>query len=150
MRLDWLRLDGVRLDWLRLDRIRLEWLLSPIGLFSLLALGLFGCLALFLSMKREIALARRSVAENKDLAAVSVTTLTAELAAFRKQMEESGAAAPLGQELNLTRRAQALRMQNRGESAATIASALQLPRNEIDLLLKIQKLTAVAKASQTA
>jgi hypothetical protein len=46
-----------------------------------------------------------------------------------------------GQELNLTRRAQALRMQRRGESPATIAAALRLPRNEIDLLLKIQTLT---------
>jgi hypothetical protein len=43
-----------------------------------------------------------------------------------------------GQELNLTRRAQALRMRRRGETPATIAAALRVPRNEIDLLLKIE------------
>jgi hypothetical protein len=31
-------------------------------------------------------------------------------------------------------------MQRRGESPATIAAALRVPRNEINLLLKIQKL----------
>jgi len=31
-------------------------------------------------------------------------------------------------------------MERRGESPATIAAALRLPRNEIDLLLKIKKL----------
>lgn len=133
-----MRLDGVRLDWLRLD-----WLLSPIGLFAFLALALVACLALFLSMKREIALVRRSLAESRDSAAVSVATLTTELSGFRQQMENTEEPVRAGQELNLTRRTQALRMQHRGESSATIASALRVPRNEIDLLLKIQKLTAV-------
>jgi hypothetical protein len=39
--------------------------------------------------------------------------------------------------LNLTKRAQALRMHRRGESVPTIAAALQSPHNEIDLLLKV-------------
>jgi hypothetical protein len=33
-------------------------------------------------------------------------------------------------------------MQRRGESPATIAAALRVPRNEIDLLLKMQKLVS--------
>ena len=120
--------------------MRLDWILSPIAPYAFLALALAGCLALILSLKRQIALVRRSVAESRDSAAASAATLAAELAALRQDAESAEAAFSTGQELNLTRRAQALRMQRRGESPATIAAALRLPRNEIDLLLKIQKL----------
>jgi hypothetical protein len=132
--------------------MELNWLLSPLGLYAFLALALAGCLALFLSMKREIALLRRSFLESRDAAAASAAALAAELAALRQEMERSEAVWPAGQELNLTQRAQALRMQRRGESPATIAAALRVPRNEIDLLLKIQNLGAgrTAPATQLA
>jgi hypothetical protein len=39
--------------------------------------------------------------------------------------------------LNLSKRSQALRLQRRGESAEKIAAELQLPRQEVDLLLKV-------------
>jgi hypothetical protein len=120
--------------------MRLDWILNPIGLYAFLTLALFGCLALFLSMKREIALVRRSFARSQGVADASAATLAAQLAALQKDMQSNGAPSPTGQELNLTRRAQALRMQRRGESPATIAAALRVPRNEINLLLKIQKL----------
>ena len=45
--------------------------------------------------------------------------------------------------LNLTKRSQAARMFRRGDQPQQIAATLCLPRNEVDLLLKIQK-TAVA------
>jgi len=120
--------------------MRLDWILSPIAQYAFLALALAGCLALFLSMKREIARVLRSFTESRDSAAASAATLAAGLAALRQEMETTEAPSLTGQELNLTRRAQALRMQRRGESPATIAAALRLPRNEIDLLLKIQRL----------
>ncbi len=120
--------------------MRLDWILSPIAQYAFLALALAGCLALFLSMKKEIARVLRSFTENRDSAAASAATLAAGLATLRQEMETTERPSLTGQELNLTRRAQALRMQCRGESPATIAAALRLPRNEIDLLLKIQKL----------
>jgi hypothetical protein len=120
----------------------LDWILSPIGLYAFLTLALFCCLALFLSMKREIALVRRSFTGSRDAAEASAATLAAQLAALRKDMQSNEAPSSPGQELNLTRRAQALRMQRRGESPATIAAALRVPRNEIDLLLKMQKLVS--------
>jgi hypothetical protein len=120
--------------------MRLDWILSPIAQYAFLALALGGCLALFLSMKREIALVRRSVTESRDSAAASAANLAAELAALRKDTESAETTSWTGQELNLTRRAQALRMERRGESPATIAAALRLPRNEIDLLVKIKGL----------
>ena len=41
---------------------------------------------------------------------------------------------------NLTRRSQALRMHRHGESAGQIATALSLPRQEVDLLLKVHRI----------
>jgi hypothetical protein len=121
--------------------MRLDWIAGPVGLYSFLALALIACLVLFASMKKEIALVRRSVTDGRDSAAASAANLAANLAALRQDSETTDLASLAGQELNLTRRAQALRMQRRGESAGTIAAALRLPRNEIDLLLKVQKLT---------
>jgi len=139
--------------------MRLDWILSPLTLYAFLALTLIGCLVLFLTMKWEIALVRRSFTASRDAARAAEATLAADLAALRQDTETTDAASLTGQELNLTRRAQALRMQRRGESPATIAAALRLPRNEVDLLLKLQKLaddhelpavTACAKSTQTA
>jgi hypothetical protein len=41
---------------------------------------------------------------------------------------------------NLSKRTQALRMHRRGEDAAKIASALELPRQEVDLLFKVHRI----------
>lgn len=134
----------------------LNWVLTPIGLYSFLALSLIGSMALFLSMKREITVLRRSLkesVENSDAAAAASSARMAEdLAALRQEMAATAAALrqeitppettyAVGQELSLTRRTQALRMQRRGETPATIAAALRTPRNEIDLLLKIQDMS---------
>ncbi len=42
--------------------------------------------------------------------------------------------------LNLSKRSQALRMHRRGDSAGQIASALQIPQQEVDLLLKVHSI----------
>jgi hypothetical protein len=42
--------------------------------------------------------------------------------------------------LNLNKRSHALRMHRRGEGAEQIASALELPRQEVDLLLKVHRI----------
>jgi hypothetical protein len=117
--------------------MQLLWILSPLAQYVFLALTLTACLALSLSLKREVDMMRRS---SREAAEASTATLAAELAALRRDREVTETAIIPGQDLNLTRRAQAVRMQRRGESAATIAAALRVPRNEIDLLLKIQKL----------
>jgi hypothetical protein len=117
---------------------QLLWILNPLTQYVLLALTLTACLAMSLSMKREMDAMRRS---NREAAAASVATQVAEPATPKREGDGSEVPFVPGQDLNLTRRAQAIRMQRRGESAATIAAALRVPRNEIELLLKIQKLT---------
>ena len=57
---------------------------------------------------------------------------------------------PVGQALNLTKRAQVLRMHNRGESVHSIAAALQIPSGEVSLLLKIEHLTDADAEPATA
>ncbi len=42
--------------------------------------------------------------------------------------------------LNLSKRSHALRMHRRGEGAEQIAAALELPRQEVDLLLKVHRI----------
>ena len=41
--------------------------------------------------------------------------------------------------INLTKRSQALKLQRLGESPGQIAAKLQLPRNEVELLLKVHR-----------
>ena len=42
--------------------------------------------------------------------------------------------------MNVTRRSQALRLHRKGDSAERIADTLAIPRQEIDLLLKVHQL----------
>jgi hypothetical protein len=41
---------------------------------------------------------------------------------------------------NLSKRSQALRMHRRGEAPGHIASTLELPRQEVELLLKVHRI----------
>jgi hypothetical protein len=138
----------------------MDWFISPLAHYFFLALALIACLALFLDMKREIAVLRHSLIQCRDSAIASAAALSAELESLRGQVsagiapDRLGAASPeaapcAGQELNLTRRAQALRMQRRGEAPATITAALRLPRNEVDLLLKIERLAQLYTPQET-
>jgi hypothetical protein len=120
--------------------MQIEWILSPLGQCVFLALALIGCLALFLSVKLEIAVVRRSFDKSRESTTTSTATLATELATLREAIGNTEVTRSTGQELNLSRREQALRMQHSGESPATIAAALRVPRNEIDLLLKIQRI----------
>jgi len=64
---------------------------------------------------------------------------------LRAQVEEAALQSPpptqaLGPAINLNKRGQVLRMSRRGENTETIAGALGVPRNEVDLLLKVHRL----------
>lgn len=57
----------------------------------------------------------------------------------RAEMTAGGALPPA---FNLSRRTQALRLFRRGEAPEQIAAALRAPRQEIDLLLKVHRITS--------
>lgn len=52
---------------------------------------------------------------------------------------------PVGQSVNLTRRARALHMRGRGEHSHTIAAALGVPTGQIDLLFKLDRILQQAR-----
>ena|SRR5579872_4389786 len=64
------------------------------------------------------------------------------LAAEVRELQCQPAAAPGSAKpaLNLSKRSQALRMHRRGETADQIATALDLPSQEVDLLIKVHRI----------
>jgi Protein of unknown function (DUF2802) len=66
--------------------------------------------------------------------------LASQVQEFQKQPPAVFEQGALKSGLNLTKRSQALRMHRRGESVDQIATALDLPRQEIDLLLKVHRI----------
>ena len=123
----------------------LQWILSPLTQYAMLALGLLACLIFFVSLKLEVHRVRAQAAKASEAARSDCDTLSRELETVRqglREIETSPASALPAGSLNLTRRAQALRMHRRGEEISTIAGALQVPQNEIRLLLKVQELAS--------
>ncbi|HTS26733.1 MAG TPA: hypothetical protein VMH81_12735 [Bryobacteraceae bacterium] len=68
------------------------------------------------------------------------SSLSAELREVRQQSPGTGAPADIKPGFNLTTRSQALRMHRLGDPPERIAAALNLPRQEVDLLLKVHRL----------
>lgn len=135
--------------------MRLDWLLNPVTFYSGASVCLLVSLALFVSIKLEVARTRCRMEKSEDSREsekLELLNLKAEVENLRQtvsQLEEARPAVPAGEGINLTKRAQALRMHRRGESISSIAAALETPTNEIALLLKVNSLTSdvASKAS---
>jgi hypothetical protein len=115
---------------------------------GLLAAGLAAVLALFLSVKQEIHAqarkhrtrmdqmlqqlqdAQRLLLEN----GASEGTDGNQAAAFPYEVRRSG--------MNLSKRVQAERLMRRGEDVSHVAAALGVSRREIELLMRVQRLSA--------
>jgi DNA-binding NarL/FixJ family response regulator len=117
----------------------------------LVAAGLIVCLVLFVLVKIEVqALARRAESRFKALEAglSRLQEAVEELRIGLKEADErTGVLAPPSPPrsgLNLTTRAQALRMLRRGETPERIAAALHVPEQEVRLLIKVHQLTTAA------
>jgi uncharacterized protein involved in exopolysaccharide biosynthesis len=117
-----------------------DWILSPLAQYGMLAACLIAGLALFAAVKLEMCIGLQTAKQSRDELAAQVQEMESALGQIRQSVtdiqERPGAVSPPG--LNLTRRTQALRMHRRGESVQTIAAALSAPRNEIELLLKLE------------
>jgi len=123
------------MDWLPL--------IHPLELFGVLALTSVCLLYAFLLHLSMQTMARRARDQRNDfegrLAQVmeSIETLRA---APPEAVARPVPAPVAGQPLNLNKRGQVLRMRRRGENPETIAAALSIPRNEVDLLLKVHQM----------
>ena len=68
----------------------------------------------------------------------SIQDLTAEMREL--QTQPAGSPSAFRPALNLSKRSQALRMHRRGETAEQIAAALDIPPQEVELLIKVHRI----------
>lgn len=118
-----------------------------VGLLILTATTLAATLYLFVSVKAQMGRANKLLAQRLVALETEVEDLrrcvqqnTAEFRALEERTGMLVPPPPTRSGLNLTRRAQALRMLRRGDGAPQVAAALGLPRNEVALLVKIHEL----------
>jgi hypothetical protein len=127
----------------------------PFAVLSCVALAaaVFSAVALFVARRQHAAAlereaadwARREATWQTALANISqrVEDLATEWQAFQQQAPARGAVSGAARSrtgLNLTKRAQALRMHRRGDPPDQIAALLELPLQEVDLLLKVHSI----------
>jgi hypothetical protein len=107
---------------------------------SLAAACLMASLALWISAKIEARASRKRLQTFR----LSMETTIRDLGARVEELQSAPAPMPSDvmtvQSLNLTTRARALRMHSRGEAVSNIAAKLGVRREEIDLLLKLERL----------
>lgn len=118
---------------------------------TLTGLSLLALLALILAVTalcHARAIARKAVLGNEshaDNQAAEVQSLRSELETLSARVRDSPVAqgppsAPPRSGLNLAKRSQALRLNRHGNSPAQIATALDVPLQEVELLLKVDRI----------
>jgi len=115
----------------------------------LLGAGAVTATVFFFSLRREMCALRRRMATLEGVSNevfVNLQNRVADLSERLRLAEEHPIIAPTANRcgVNLTNRAQALRMLRRGIAAETIATSLNLPRPEIELLIRVQQLAAAS------
>ena len=120
----------------------LNWILNPVTIYAVIAMALAGTLVLFVTAKLEVGRALRAARDARESVHTAVREMSVGMEQLRTEMSlPAPVSAPAtGPALNLTKRTQAMRMLRRGESVESIASALRAPRNEIELLVKVQQM----------
>lgn len=134
----------------------MAWITEPLTFYAMLGAGLGLCLALFISLKRENTRLRLLLEQDRRLTVGKMEEFRESMVRLQHQLEEAqpdtGAAgdsyaaeSPPPQLVNLHKRSLALRMHRHGETPEQIAATLNIPRNEVELLLKVHK-TALEQA----
>jgi hypothetical protein len=116
----------------------------------LLSAGAVAAAMLFFSLRKETAELRRRMTSLESAANDAFGDMqnrVRELSERLRRSEERplNGPAPARAGLNLNNRAQALRMLRRGENAEAVARSLNLPRPEIELLIRVQQLSAASE-----
>ncbi len=117
--------------------------LGGLSLLTLLALVLAATALCLVRSAARVARKGRHTEDNE--LASAVQALRADLESLASQMRDAPLsqallAAPPRNGLNLAKRSQALRLNRRGTSPAQIAAALELPLQEVELLLKVDRI----------
>lgn len=125
----------------------MDWITHPLTFYLLLASGLLLSLYLFISVKKENSALRRQLTDERKQITDAMEQFRTSLSRLESALEESAepprvpALPPPASStsMNINKRGQALRMHRRGETPEQIAAALQMPRSEVELLLKVQR-----------
>ncbi|MBI2689756.1 MAG: hypothetical protein HYX27_25895 [Acidobacteria bacterium] len=118
---------------------------QPLMYCGALSAAMSTCLYLFVSTERKIGALRRKVEDrNKDVA--SIETRLGEWAGRTKEVEDAVSSLSVARQrqvpangVNTQQRTKVLRMAKKGDGAEQIATELGIPKNEVDLLLKVQR-----------
>ncbi len=115
------------------------WILT----YALLLSGIGACLFLFLTLNVRHHISDKRLRGELETMREGLEAMSRKLEQAETELDEriaALAAPPDDEGVNLTKRAQVLRMHRRGETPEAIASALGMAQSEVDLMLKIQKM----------
>ena len=114
--------------------------------YAVLLLTLALSVALFLTVKRDLRVMEMRHLRHAEQLRAKVEELAGEMETLRNELElmgqKSDPAATVARTLGSGTRIQALRMIKNGEASEYIAATLGLPRTEVELLIKVQRLLA--------
>ncbi|MBV8820838.1 MAG: hypothetical protein JO022_20930 [Acidobacteriaceae bacterium] len=132
-------------------------LLIQLAPFALLIVGACACASFYFSLRKEIQDALKRISEQQRGITDFEERISAQLDEMRTMVREAEQragvlVAPTAPRsgLNLSKRSQVLRMSRMGQNSDHIATALSLPKREVDLLLKVQKIVLTSAAANTA
>ena len=125
----------------------LERTLISVAPLVIVAAGAVAAAVLFMALRKEAVAMARRVAALESAVQDAFARMHGEMGELRERLralEERpcSPSEPARPGLSLNHRAQALRMLRRGADAQTIAASLNLPRPEIELLIRIQRMSA--------
>ena len=128
----------------------MNWLTAPLTIYALLAAIVIGTLVLFVSTRIQQAQAQRKLAKR-------CQQLEDEIVACRTMLAQGPAAAPTSNAaiparslepkdsgMSSFKRQRALALYDEGQPADRIAADLGLPKNQVELLAKVRRASALA------
>jgi hypothetical protein len=129
-------------------------MMLPLALLSGLVLAavaaslfaLFGSKAMIRSANDRVSGAQTQFEEGIQAIHQTVEALAAQVQEVQQQSRVMAAPGLPKPGLNLTKRSQALRMHRRGDSPDQIAATLEIPLQEVDLLIKVHRIVLGAVA----
>jgi len=138
--------------------VNAQWVMNPVNQIAILCgalgLGMLGSLTLWISTKMDVRAVKKAFEAYREATDAKIEELRAGMDAAAETMKAAPApvaaavaAGPLSvQGLDLTNRTKALRMARRGEPVASISASLGVAQEEIELLLKLERLLEIPAA----
>lgn len=121
-----------------------DWIIAPITQEVFLGVGLLASLGMWIGARAESRRLSGKLDALRDSCEASLKEVAARIDTLREEQASEPVAAPVdvmaAHGVNLTTRTKVLRMHRRGESAPTISAALGVNQEEIELLLKLDRM----------